>query len=236
MEIVSEIWRRATQRQPVPEPAEVLISALVALGLVVIAWPLVRMLTTVVHEAGHAVVATLAGRSLEGIRLHTDTSGLTVSRGRPTGPGMVLTFAAGYPAPAIFGLGAAWLLGQGYAVGLLWASLVLLALLLLKIRNFYGLLVLLALGGAIAAASWYLAPARQSMIAFTATWLLLLSAPRAALELLVHPSRTSDAGQLARLTRLPATFWVLIFLGICLACLVGGLALLLPQVLAAAGL
>lgn len=46
----------------------------------ILAWRLVRILTTVVHEAGHAVVAMLVGRRLQGIRLHSDTSGLTVSR------------------------------------------------------------------------------------------------------------------------------------------------------------
>ena len=41
-----------------------------------------------------------SGRRLDGIRLHSDTSGLTVSRGKPTGIGMVLTAAAGYTAPS----------------------------------------------------------------------------------------------------------------------------------------
>ena len=43
------------------------------------------------HEAGHALTAVLTGRRLTGIRLHSDTSGLTLSTGRPSGPGMVAT-------------------------------------------------------------------------------------------------------------------------------------------------
>ena len=43
------------------------------------------------------------GRKLHGIRLHSDTSGLTLSAGRPTGPGMILTLLAGYVAPPLVG-------------------------------------------------------------------------------------------------------------------------------------
>ena len=105
---------------------------------------------TIAHEGAHGVAALLSGRRLAGIRLHSDTSGLTVSKGRSSGPGMVVTAGAGYVGPALAGLGAAYPLSLGYAVGVLWALLVLLALLLLQIRNFFGLWsVLLAGGGAV---------------------------------------------------------------------------------------
>ena len=80
-----------------------------------------------VHEAGHALVAVLVGRQLQAIRLHSDTSGLTVSRGKPRGPGMVAMLAAGYLAPALLGLLAAVMLGAGRSVGLLWLLLLMLA-------------------------------------------------------------------------------------------------------------
>ena len=91
----------------------VALLAAVALAVVLLAWPLVRTLVTICHEAGHAVVAMAVGRKLSGIRVHSDTSGVTVSRGRPTGPGMIATLFAGYPGPALVGLGAAWLAGAG---------------------------------------------------------------------------------------------------------------------------
>ncbi len=69
--------------------AVVALTAAVALVLVLsrAVWPYTRMLVTITHEGGHAVAALLAGRRLQGIRLHSDTSGLTVSSGRPSGPG-----------------------------------------------------------------------------------------------------------------------------------------------------
>src|SRR3712207_1259743 len=86
----------------------VLVGALVAAGAVVLApvlWRPARTVVTIAHEGAHGLVALAAGRRLSGIRLHSDTSGLTVSAGRPTGLGMVLTCAAGYTGPALFGLG-----------------------------------------------------------------------------------------------------------------------------------
>src|SRR5690625_5409898 len=107
---------------------------------------LVRHLATLLHEAGHALVAVLVGRKLRGIRLHSDTSGLTLSRGKPTGPGMVATLLAGYPAPALVGLAGAWLVSSGSSAGMLWSPVPSCALTLVRVRNFYGLWVVLVPG------------------------------------------------------------------------------------------
>ena len=66
-----------------------LIAALVgaALALVPPVWHFSRHVVTLVHEAGHAMVALLTGRRLNAVRLHSDTSGHTISSGRPRGPG-----------------------------------------------------------------------------------------------------------------------------------------------------
>ena len=74
-------------------------------------------LITIAHEGGHAFAALLTGRRLRGIRLHTDTSGLTISAGRPRGPGVVIMLAAGYVAPAAVGLAAVGMLLAGHAWG-----------------------------------------------------------------------------------------------------------------------
>jgi hypothetical protein len=180
------------------------------------AWGIARHVVTIAHEGAHGVAALLTGRRLSGIRLHSDTSGLTVSSGKPTGLGMVLTCAAGYTGPALFGLGAAALLAAGHAIGLLWALLALLALLLVQIRNWYGLWSVLITGGVVFAATWWLPPQGQAAFAALATWFLLLAAPRTVVELQRSRSRRrapdSDADQLARLTRVPALVWVGVFL------------------------
>ena len=155
---------------------------------------------TIAHEGAHGLVALAAGRRLSGIRLHSDTSGLTVSAGRPTGLGMVLTCAAGYIGPGLFGLGAAALLAAGHAIGLLWALLALLALLLVQIRNWYGLWSVLVTGAVVFAATWWLPPEGQAAFAALATWFLLLAAPRTVLELQTSRRRR----RAPRLRRRPA--------------------------------
>ena len=166
--------------------------------------------------AAHGFAALLSGRKLHGIRLHSDTSGLTVSAGRTTGPGMILTAAAGYVGPGLLGLGAAALLAQNRAVGLLWALLILLALLLIQVRNWFGLWSILFSAAVVFGVSWWLAPQVQSAFAYVLTWFLLLAAPRPVLELQALRRRTgarsSDADQLARLTHVPAVVWVGFFL------------------------
>ncbi|TFV51601.1 M50 family metallopeptidase [Blastococcus sp. TF02A-35] len=228
MEVLGRFWARVTATVPELSTTVLLVTAAAAALLVLspALWRPARNVVTIAHEGAHGLVALAAGRRLAGIRLHSDTSGLTVSAGRPTGLGMVLTCAAGYTGPALFGLGAAALLAAGHAVGLLWALLLLLALLLVQIRNWFGLWSVLVTGGIVLAATWWLSPLGQAVFAALATWFLLLAAPRAVLELQAARRRRSapdsDADQLARLTPLPAVCWVGFFLLVDLGALVLG--------------
>jgi hypothetical protein len=189
-------------------------------------WGRSRHLVTVAHEAAHGMAALVSGRRLSGIRLHADTSGLTLSRGRNSGPGMVATAAAGYVGPALIGLGAAYLLRIHHAVGLLWLVLVLLMLLLTLIRNWFGLLPVLVAAAAVFAVSWWGTAAVQSGCAYVGAWFLLLAAPRPVLELQAARrhgrARDSDADTLARLTHVPAIAWVGLFLLVTLGALALG--------------
>ena len=238
MTVLQDLWSRASATTPVPEASVLLVIALVALACVILAWPAVRMLVTVCHEAGHAVAAILAGRSVQGIRLHSDTSGVTLTKGRPTGVGMVITLLAGYPAASLVGLIAAAVAGAGHAVAVLWLLVGLLALMLLQIRNVHGALVVLALGAVLALATWY-APAQILVwLAYGLAWLLLLAGPRPVLELAFRRSRGaagSDAAQLARLTHLPRVIWIVFWLGTTVGTLLWGTALMLPGLLPVTG-
>ncbi|WP_420807788.1 M50 family metallopeptidase [Antribacter gilvus] len=217
-DVLATIWTSATTSVPAPQQTVVLAMAGIALVVVLLSpvWRMTRHVITIAHEGAHAFGALVTGRRLEGIRLHSDTSGLTVSRGRPRGPGMVATAFAGYVGPGLIGLGAAWLLRQGYAVGLLWLLVLLLALLLLQIRNWFGLWSILVSGTALVFVSWVLEPHVQSAVAYAVTWFLLLGAVRPVLELQTQrargQARTSDADQLARLTAVPGLLWVGLFL------------------------
>lgn len=235
---MNELWERVTAVQPSPTTDVVAVCAGIALALVVVPglWPVTRHAVTVAHEAGHAVVAALTGRRLTGIRLHADTSGLTLSRGRPRGPGMALMLLAGYPGPAVLGVGAAALVAAGRSVLLLWLLLAVLAAMLLLVRNLFGLWVVLAGGAGVAVVSWYATPSVQTAVACTLAWFWLLAAPRTVLELAASRrragARTSDADQLAQVTRVPAVLWVAAFLVVTVGAAAGGAAILLPDAVA----
>ncbi|WP_221467192.1 M50 family metallopeptidase [Saccharopolyspora phatthalungensis] len=215
-----------------------LIAGLVALFLVLSrnTWPLLRNVVTIAHEGGHAVIALLSGRKLNGIRLHSDTSGLTLSTGKPTGPGMVFTLLAGYPAVSLLGLGGAWLVTADLARMMLWACIALLVAMLLAIRNAYGVLSIVVTGGVIFAVSWFATPAWQALCCALFSWFLLFGGLRPIAELRRKRSAgrasQSDADQLARLTGLPAGAWLAIWFLVGLATLAVGARwlLLMPQV------
>ncbi|MEO3800760.1 M50 family metallopeptidase [Nonomuraea sp. B1E8] len=220
---MDKFWAHLIEVQPDPDPWVVAVSALAALVLVGfrLPWQVSRGLITIAHEGGHALMALATRRKLEGIRLHSDTSGVTLTRGRPTGPGMVLTALAGYLAPSLLGLAAAWLTEQGRITLLTWVVLLFLVCMLLLIRNLYGALILLATGGAVFALIMYAPAEVQQVVALVAVWFLLFGGIRPIIELQRkrhrRQARDSDADQLARLTILPGGFYVFFFLLVSLA-------------------
>ena len=234
MSVVARLWDRVSGSQPLPPAWVIGLAALVALVVVLNTpvWRLAGKVITIAHEGGHALVSVLSGRRLDGIRLHSDSSGVTYSRGRRTGPGLVLTAAAGYVMPSLLGAGSAWLLAERHLTAMLWLTLVLLAATFLAIRNLYGALAVLVTAGGVFVVSYYATPAVQAGFAYLAAWFLLFGGLRPVVELARGRrrrwARGSDADQLARLTGAPAGLWVTLFMLVAVGALVLGATLLIP--------
>ena len=198
-------------------------------------WRLARNIVTIVHEAGHATVAVLAGRRLEGIRLHSDTSGVTVSRGKTEGPGMVLTSLAGYPAPGVLGLAFAALVAADRITVLLVLAALLLLGVLVMVRNAYGVLSVVLTAAGLAVVALVAGADVQAWFGYLITWFLLFGGVRPLFELQAKrrrgAARDSDADQLARQTGVPPALWLLILGVIALTCLLVGAAWLLEPAL-----
>jgi hypothetical protein len=177
------------------QPARVLVlgTALLALAAVASAriWPVSRTVVTIAHE------------------------GVTGSEGSPAGLGIVLTAAAGYPAPPLLGMGAAALLATGHVAVMLILSLVLLATLAIAVRNVFGMLAVIVTGAAIAVVLWRASGLAESAFGYALTWFLLFGGVRPVLELQRTRRRgrgaATDADQLARLTGTPGWLWVGLF-------------------------
>ncbi|MFF1377264.1 M50 family metallopeptidase [Streptomyces sp. NPDC058308] len=225
---LTDLWDRVFGTQSAPEQWLVIAAGVVALAVVVPhnVWRLARNAITIAHEGGHGLVALLTGRRLDGIRLHSDTSGLTVSRGKPSGPGMILTAAAGYTAPPLLGLGGAALLAAGHITAFLWLATALLVVMLVMIRNAYGALTVILTGGTFLIVSWLADTDVQAAFAYAVVWFLLLGGVRPAFELQSKRRRggagDSDADQLSRLTHVPAGLWLFLFHAVSLCSLMGG--------------
>jgi hypothetical protein len=241
-------WDRLVGAQGAPPGWAIAASAAVAAVIVISPrlWRLTRIVITIAHESGHAVASLLSGRRLEGIRLHADTSGETVSRGRRSGPGIVVTALAGYVTPPLLGAAAAVLLATHRVTLLLSLFLLLLVGTLLMVRNWYGGLAVLLTGGSLFAVIWLAGPALRAAFAYGVVWFLLFGGIRPVAELArtrtrgvpLPPGRrlaagraamgTSDADQLAALTRIPRGLWVTLFALVAVAALVAGARLLVP--------
>lgn len=192
-------------------------------------WLISRNVITVVHEGGHALTGLLWGRRIEGIKLHSDTSGVTVSRGRSWGLGMLFTVAAGYTAPAILGLGIQWLIYRGLIFLSLFILTVLLAGIFLSIRNIWGLLITVPLLVLFYCSFQFSAELQGFFMLFLATFLTTASL-KPIIELQarrkIGEASNSDADQLAHLTLLiPGIAWVGIFFAVSL--LANGLTIFL---------
>ena len=178
-------------------------------------WRWARGVVTIAHEAGHAVAALATGRRLTGIRLHSDTSGLTLSVGRPRGFGMIVTAAAGYVSPSLVGLAGVALLALDRVTVMLWGAAVVLVAMLVMVRNWYGALSLLLTGGVVIGVSLAAPEDVQAAFAYAMTWFLLLGAVRPVAELRAQrrtqPGAPTDADILARLTHVPGSVWVALF-------------------------
>lgn len=230
--MLTDLWHRAFDAQPQPPRLLVLLTALLALVVVLPhrPWRIGRNVITIAHEGGHALVSLLSGRRLESIRLHSDTSGLTVSRGRATGPGMVATLVAGYVTPSLLGLAGAALLATGRIRIMLWLALVLLLAVLVMTRNGYGILSVLLTGAVVFLVSWYGSAQVQASFAYLGVWFLLLGGVRPVFEVQRQRRRGgaggSDADQLALLTRVPGLLWVGLFLVVSLGAVVASVLVL----------
>lgn len=197
----------------------IIIAAAAALSLPRASWRYFGLVTTVVHELGHAFAALMSGQRLHSIVLRTDHSGTTRSLSRGRWPAVWSGFW-GYPAPAMAG---AVLVTCGFAgwgsTAIAGASAVVLASLLF-IRNFAGAAITLTTA-AFGTGIVLLAPAASTGYVAVVLGLVLLVGSVRALGNLIHlhlrrrsALGTSDAHLLHTATGVPAVFWILLFAAI----------------------
>jgi hypothetical protein len=205
-------------------------SLVVLLGLAVFAvimlptWLLVQHVTTMAHEGAHALAGWAFGGKVKSVTMQPDGSGLTTTSFTRNAGRLVSVFA-GYIGPSAFGLAAAKLISIGHIVAVLWLVLLLLAALLITVRNFFALCVVVVTGYLLYVSARYASVAMQTVVAYVITWFLLLSGLRHVL--LYSRQEGDDASQAAEKTHLPSWLWVGVWqLGAAVALVVGAKLLL----------
>jgi len=137
-----------------------------------------------------------------------------------------MTLLAGYPAASIVGLIGALLLTSGHITLMLGVALLLLPLMLIMIRNLFGVLSIVTVWAAVFVVAWYATELVQWIFAYTLVWFLLVGGVRPVFELRRQRARGrmpySDADQIGRLTHVHPLAWVGAFLSVTLVALVAG--------------
>jgi Peptidase M50B-like len=214
---------------PLSGPAAVAVGLAALVAVVTnVGWEVVRHGTVMAHEGAHAVGDALLGRQVDHIKLYRDAekSGETYPQRDGAWPAKVIVAFVGYIGPSSFGLGAAKLIQQGYAVAVLWLTLFLLGILLLLLRRSFGLLTVTLVGGLVYIVARYTPVSAQIVAAYAIAWLLLLSGVRG---IIVRGAQSGDGQKLSQLTLIPRLIWFLLWLAATLAAVViGGRWLVMP--------
>lgn len=177
--------------------------------------PLTRanVLSTVMHEAGHALLSIVTGGGVFRIEVTSADAGLTRTWSTSRWS-RVPTLFAGYALPPLAGLGAAALLHRGLAPAVLALTVLAMALVLLVSRDLLTFGIVVALGAAAFATLQWGPGWLQNTLAYLEAWLLLTSELGGVAALVANRVRhgyhgqSDDAAGLAETTGIPAFAWI----------------------------
>jgi hypothetical protein len=174
-----------------------------------------NVINTVVHEAGHALMALLMEGKVHKIEIFQDSSGATTTQCKGKFPNFCVAIV-GYPFSAVVAYCIFKLYAVGYFYGIVWGILIFyLVVLLLWIRNLYGFVWVL-LFAALNAYLIYLGNETYFQIAalLYATFMTVDSLTSSFVILYLSiksPANAGDATLLKKFTRVPAFLWAFLF-------------------------
>ncbi|MHA7264441.1 M50 family metallopeptidase [Arthrobacter sp. TMN-37] len=193
-----------------------ILAGAAALSIPQATWRYFGLVSTVVHELGHACSALMVGRRVTGITLKLDSSGTTTSFGRG-GFRSVWAGFWGYPVPAVIGAGLVWAGLTGWGPAAMSAGTAVMVLTVLFIRNAAGLLILLGTIAAAAGLILLVPPEFTGHLVVGLGLALLVGSVRDLLNVTMvhlrhrHRLESSDAYLLSRRTSVPSAVWLFLF-------------------------
>jgi peptidase M50B-like protein len=209
---------------PLPPPVALFLGMLTFVSVLgPMLWKVARHVDTIAHEAAHALVGLGAGRRVRSVKINPNGSGETDIQ-PDRGFGFGVAAFAGYLGPSAAGLLAAWLISTGHMVAVMWLGLLLLAVLLLMVRNSFGAVAVLVCGALLYLTVRRASAGVETAVAYGVAWFLLLSGPKKVLSI---PIKSQDAKILAKMSPLWAWVWYYLWLLGTIAALVAGGAMLI---------
>jgi Peptidase M50B-like len=182
-------------------------------------WRLAQHIGVIAHEGAHALAGWSMGRKDIRVELNSDGSGVTKSDGPDVGLGLAIFAFAGYLGPSLFGLCAAGLLAHHQLDAVLVVTGVALFIMLLWVRNRFGVVSVLVNGGILVLVVGYGSVKLQTIAAYALSWFLLLAGVRMVFG---GGSGPPDAGILRRITYIPRIVWTALWLMIAVIALWAG--------------
>lgn len=175
--------------------------------------------TTVYHEAGHALAALTTGGLVKGIKIRKDQSGETGTLTSRFLPFNIWVSWWGYPVPAVIGAVYIWASTTGYQKTALFLTLIMMIILFINIRSLYAFIwITLSMIGAWGA--WWLLPNTvMSIVLFALGSFLIFGGYNSLINLTnIHlrgrreEIEHSDAYHMQKMTYIiPAFFWLATF-------------------------
>jgi hypothetical protein len=216
------------------DPGMAWTTGVVAFVAAVPLWRYTTHAITIAHEGGHAMFGRLTGLLIKKVRVDRGGAGSVVFRSSEATVLQTLAMGlAGYLGPSIFGLAGAWMLVHGFSPRtILLLTLILMALLLIMVRNLFGLFVVPLTGVLVWTVAMRANEQVQLVFAYVWVWFLLMGGARQIPELYFNwrAGGEPDTGQLAAKTHLSSAFFVALFwLGSMAALVYGGVLLLRHQ-------
>jgi peptidase M50B-like protein len=215
------------------DPGMAWTTGVIAFVAAVPLWRYTTHAITIAHEGGHAMFGSLAGLVVKKVRVDPGGNGSTRFSKEVKDLGVFETLAAGlagYLGPSIFGLAGAWMLVHDISPrSVLLMTLVLMAVLLVMVRNVFGMFVVPITGALIWAVAMRATADVQLVFAHIWVWFLLMGGTRQIPELFSQwkGGKEPDTGALSSKTGLSSAFFVALFWAASLAALIYGGVLLL---------
>lgn len=174
----------------------------------------VNVISTIIHEGGHALVSLLCGGGVRQITITSPDAGQTLHRWLVTRGEAIATSFAGYAMPPLAGWACAAFLEHGSASWVLVAGALVMLAVLLVVRDAASFTVVLSVGATFAAVLWWGPVWLHLALATTVMWLLLIGEIPGVWELVRDRLSdhvlfdTDDAWTLYCDTNLPAPVWI----------------------------